>query len=148
MLELSKEAFRFVYLCVISWEISGNSQSIPSVCHSFLPLKQLSCFLYNVTEWFRLAVKKTFDLFSMSGKALYHKELFLNKANTTWYPLTPLTFYNLTSECKLSILCSIHFLRCWQGEFVQQSRASLVGDHFLYSRNLNVWFGYNIVRRN
>ena len=27
-------------------------------------------------------------------------------------------------------------LRCWHGEFVQQSRASLVGDHFLYSHYL------------
>ena len=26
------------------------------------------------------------------------------------------------------------------GEFVKQSRASLVGDHFLYSRNVNVYF--------
>ena len=30
-----------------------------------------------------------------------------------------------------SILFSVHFPRCWQGEFVQLSRASLVGDHFL-----------------
>ena len=29
---------------------------------------------------------------------------------------------------------------CWQGEFVQQSRGSLVGDHFLYSHDLNVSF--------
>ena len=43
------------------------------------------------------------------------------------------------SVCIFSVLVSIHFLRCWQGEFVKQSRASFVGDHFLDSRDLNVW---------
>ena len=41
----------------------------------------------------------------------------------------------------------IHFLRNWRGEFVLQSKASLVGNHFLYSRDLNVWFKADIVRR-
>ena len=40
------------------------------------------------------------------------------------------------SVCIFSTLFSIHFLGCWQGEFVQQSRASLVDDHFLYSHDL------------
>ena len=31
---------------------------------------------------------------------------------------------------------------------VFQSRASLVGNHFLYSHDLNVWFRWDIVRRN
>ena len=57
-------------------------------------------------------------------------------------PLTsltdPLTLYTITSVCIFSILLSKHFLRCWQGEFISQSRASLVGDHFLYFHNLNV----------
>ena len=44
-----------------------------------------------------------------------------------------LTLDTLTSVCIFSILFSIHFLRCWQGEFVEQSRASLVDDHSLYS---------------
>ena len=46
---------------------------------------------------------------------------------------TPQKTYNLyttfTSVCIFSILFSIHSLRCWQGEIVSQSRASLVGDH-------------------
>ena len=49
-----------------------------------------------------------------------------------------LTLYTLRSECIFSILFSIHFLRRRQGEFVYQSRASLVGDHFLPSCDLNV----------
>ena len=43
---------------------------------------------------------------------------------------------------------SVHFLRCWQGEFVEQSRASLVGCHLLYSCGFNVWFRGDIVQRN
>ena len=54
----------------------------------------------------------------------------------------------MTSVCIFSILFSIHFLRCWQGEFVWQSRASLVVDHFLYSHYGVRWFRGDIVRRN
>ena len=60
----------------------------------------------------------------------------------------PLTLYTLKSVYIFSILFFIHFLRCWQGEFVYRSKASFVGDHFLYSHNLNMWFRGNIVRRN
>ena len=56
--------------------------------------------------------------------------------------------YTLTSVCIFSILFSEHFLRCWQREFVKQSRAYLVGDHFLYSHDHNVWFRGDIVGRN
>ena len=59
-----------------------------------------------------------------------------------------LTRYTLTSVCIFSILFSIYFLSCWQGEFVWQSRASLVGDHFVYSCDLHVWFRGDIVGRN
>ena len=38
--------------------------------------------------------------------------------------------------CIFSILFSIHFPRCRQGEFVKQSRASSKSDHFLYSSDL------------
>ena len=57
------------------------------------------------------------------------------------------TLNTLTSVCIISILFSIHFLWCWQGEFVQRSRASLVGDHFLYSCDLNVSVSGDFVRR-
>ena len=55
-----------------------------------------------------------------------------------------LTLYTLTSVCTFSILCSRHFLRCWQEEFVYQSRTSLVGDHF-FIRDHIVWFRGDIV---
>ena len=35
-----------------------------------------------------------------------------------------LTLYTPISECKLSVLFSIYFLTCWQGEFIKQSRGS------------------------
>ena len=47
-----------------------------------------------------------------------------------------------------SVLFSIHLLRCWQGEFVKQTRASLAGDHFIYSCGANVGFRGDMVRRN
>ena len=56
--------------------------------------------------------------------------------------------YTLTSVCIFSILLFRHFVGFWQGEFVQQLRASLVGDQLLYSHDLNVWFRGDIVRRN
>ena len=52
------------------------------------------------------------------------------------------------SESTFSILFSIHFWGCWQGEFVKQSRTSSAGDHFLNSLDLRVWFRGDIVRRN
>ena len=56
--------------------------------------------------------------------------------------------YTLTSVCIFSILIPIHFFRCWQKDFVQSSWASIHGDHFLYSHDLNVRFSSDIVRRN
>ena len=44
------------------------------------------------------------------------------------------------AHCKIDIHTSIHFWRCWRGEFVLQSKASLVGDHFLHSLDLTMWF--------
>ena len=68
-----------------------------------------------------------------------------------WVPIqwnmvyTQLNLYILTSVCIFSILFSIHFQRCWQGEFFYQSKASLVGDHLLYSCDLTFWFRGDIV---
>ena len=57
------------------------------------------------------------------------------------YLLSPFT---PKSVCTFSILFFIHFLRCLQGEFVYWSKA-FIGDHFLYSHFLNVWFRDDIV---
>ena len=42
----------------------------------------------------------------------------------------------------------MYFPRHCQGEFVQQSRASLVADHLLYSHDHHEQFSGDIVRRN
>ena len=68
----------------------------------------------------------------------------LNK-NKKWYHKL---FNTLTSVCTFSILFFIHLPRCLQGEFVYQSRDSMVGDNFLYIPDLNVWSKANTVRRN
>ena len=52
------------------------------------------------------------------------------------YMIWSITLYTLASACIFPVLLPIHFLECWQGEFVKPSRASLVGDHFLYSCSL------------
>ena len=49
-----------------------------------------------------------------------------------------LTIYTLAAVCIFSLLLSTHFLRCRKGEFVQQSGAFSVSDHFLHSGDLNV----------
>ena len=50
-----------------------------------------------------------------------------------------LNLYTVTSVCIFSILLPRHFLRFWQGEFVQQSRDFLVSVLLLYSQDFNVW---------
>ena len=72
-----------------------------------------------------------------------------SKCQNKWMEIKKnLTLYTLRSVWILSILLFIHFLGCWQGEFVYQSKASFVADHFFYSHDFNVWFRDDIVRRN
>ena len=59
-----------------------------------------------------------------------------------------LTLDILTSVNIFSIMFTIHFLRHCRGEFVEQSRVSLVGDQFLYSCDLSVWFNGDTPWRN
>ena len=54
--------------------------------------------------------------------------------------INPLHINNSRHILIFSILFSIHFLRCCQREFVQQSRTSIIVDHFLFPCDLYVWF--------
>ena len=85
--------------------------------------------------------------------------LHLHKSFITMEPLALLLLHLdemlilnlLTSVCKFSIQFSIHFLRCFLGEFAKTiKRFFLVGDHFLHSSDLNMWFRdwWDIIRRN
>ena len=90
--------------------------------------------LWNTAEWYNMF------------------EIMLNAYMTLPLPTGYQRKKMLKSVCILfllfSILLFIHFLKCWQGEFVYQSNASFVSDHFLYSHDLNVWFRDDIVRTN
>ena len=54
------------------------------------------------------------------------------------HTVATLTLYNVTLVCIFSKLSFTHFQGRRQGEFVSQSRAALVEDHFLYSQYLYV----------
>ena len=122
-------------------------------------LLQIICmFCYNVIQWtipFDLQRKLEMDpsgqcaqLHPSIRKYITIGQLSLKTEIFSHY-LNPkiLTFYSLTSICIFSALLPIHILRCWQGEFVQPSRASIVGDHLLYSHKLNLSFRGDVIRR-
>ena len=56
----------------------------------------------------------------------------VNSECTVYSDTSDLTLSTLAPVWVSSILFSIHLLGCWQGDCVQQSRASLVGDHLLW----------------
>ena len=66
------------------------------------------------------------------------------RASSQSYIILP--FHTLRWVCIFSIPFSKHFLRRRHGEFVYHSKP-LVGDHFLYYRDLTVWFRDVNVRR-
>ena len=54
----------------------------------------------------------------------------------------------LQLNINMHILHTLLGLLSTEGEFVKQSGTSLVGDHFSYSLNPNIWFRSDAVRRN
>ena len=61
--------------------------------------------------------------------------------NQSWY-----VFFWSSPKSIMQIISTT--VKGLQGEFVKQSKASSIGDHFLYSHDLNVWFRGDTVRRN
>lgn len=59
-----------------------------------------------------------------------------------WFTFATKTEQHTKRWCEYqdTIQSSMHFTRCWQGEFILQSRASLVWDHSLYFCDFSVWF--------
>ena len=109
----------------------------------------VSCYSYCLWYLSHLSMKRH----SLETEISQH-ECHSEKQNTIimdvciWVEFWLLNGYTLTSVCIFSILFSLHFLRCWQGEFVKQSRAFSVGKHFLYDCDLKVWLWGDTVRRN
>ena len=131
-----------------------------SKCSTDLSLEYFIPFQVNVSDEF---AKNTF-LLKLAVFLLHFDSLW---CSMTWEPQVQLlllwvsnwlglksapsyvlTCYTFKYQYTVSKLYSIPFLRFWQREFVEQSRASSVGDHFIYSCDLNVWFRGDIVRRN
>ena len=96
----------------------------------FLPLawQLLSIIPYLTSEYKMTIILKTLEI---------NTAVILVSFNTF---TTYLPSCNIFPVCIFSTLFLIHFLRCWQGEFVCQSKGSFPRDHFLYSHDLNVWF--------
>ena len=83
-------------------------------------------------QFFQNFRKKSLSTWEAESRVKFHLHYLqgVYSENCTRY----CNLYILTSICIFSILISVNFLRYWQGDFVWQSRASLVCDHFLYSQ--------------
>ena len=98
----------------------------------FAPLMLKKSFKMFITEIFFRTRRMQSPWKLILNLPLVNFQIYHNMLLPLW------TLYTLTSVCIFSILFFIHFLRCWQGEFVYQSKASFVCDHFLYSCEFNV----------
>lgn len=88
--------------------------------------------VFSVTKW-KLVVKMYDTWGSCEGKRKVTFNLLF-----IWFSFTTasrLTLYILTSVWIFSILFSVHLLKCWEGEFAEQSRAS----HNSWSFHLFLW---------
>ena len=110
----------------------------------YLSIELLSVIFSWGREQCILYIKWKFDYYHH----LYHQRIFcLFKFFYLFYHFIKLlTLYTITSVYIFTILFSINFAN--KEKFVQQARASFVGDHFLYSCDCNVWLRGDIVRRN
>ena len=144
------------------WRISGQNTG-QYYCHRWkLDCKRLSTIIQTYVKWL---INKAYQLGKQISKTRNPKPLSNYKKRKNETVDTKSEKFNTSSRefslqredyglllLRLSvgmffILFSIHFLGCTHEEFVWLSRASWVGDHFLYSRDLNVWLrSYVVVR--
>ena len=111
------------------WAKKKNlSGACTPLCHTDFILACHAKFLISINEiWSMIQSVVQFVVQSViqSGQIQVFSTLLNGETPNPQYPV-----------CIFSILFSIHFPRCWQGEFVKQSRASSKSDHFLYSSDL------------
>lgn len=122
------------WCCLVMWQIAGSTLHTAKIKISKMAMVLLDVVWDNP--------------YPMEGTRAFPKLDYLKLDSLITGIDMRLNLYSLTLVCIFSQLFSIPFLRCWQGEFVQQSRVSLVADHRLYSCNLDVWFRSDVVRRN
>ena len=104
----------------------------------------LMSFLYGVVKGFPQLI----IAFSCLTKSSISPVLHWLTLKCVHYNAYLIALYTLTTTtCIFFILDYMHVLRCWFGKFLEQSRASSVDDHCLYSHD-NVWLKSDIVRRN
>ena len=94
------------------------------LCHTYFILACHTKFLISMNV-IRSMIQSVVQSVIQSGQIRVLSTLLNGETPNPQYPV-----------CIFSILFSIHFPRCWQGEFVKQSRASSESDHFLYSSDL------------
>ena len=138
-----RHAAEVLILFSLFWVVSVN------VCVQYLTLPQMILFLSFQTPLHYAAV---------SGQGDVCLELLLNDgASPNLQVRNDQSYYQFImfinplhpkSVCKFSILFSIHFLKCWQGEMCLKIKSFISWWSFLDSCDLNVWFRGDIVRRN
>ena len=118
-------------LMLVTWPVSGQQRQVLKLAYdarqeetakAFFPLTKT----LTHTNWHCFFVEKY-----MFEQKLFHLP-------RKWGEEAIISLYIQRSVYIFSILFSIHFWRCWRGEFVSQSTVSLVKDYFLYSSDLNV----------
>ena len=135
-----------LYRILLYWVTKINSNIFQYLPQCFVNLKKKSLNLRNMLfltfleHWRK---KKRILLWPFP----WQKKLHLYFFDCFFQNVTSFRIFAMTSVDIFSILLSTHFLRCWQGEFVQQSWASWVSFHFPHSRNFHMWSRGDIVRR-
>ena len=115
----------------LAWALSGFSKSYRVSCpHSNSWVKggiiRVKCLIQECRTRFSQVVRP--DLLTLSPECQPFDQWVFQIVGSVAF----LTFNTLTSVCIFSILFSIHFPGCWQGELVKQWTASIVIDHVFY----------------
>ena len=123
---------KYDYKGFLSKKKKKPSVACTPLCHTYFILACHTKFLISM-NMIRSMIQSVVQSVIQSGQIQVLSTLLNGETPNPQYPV-----------CIFSILFSIHFPRCWQGEFVKQSRASSKSDHFLYSHDLNLWFRGNM----
>ena len=129
-----------------AWCLNLPEVSIYSICQPLLSWSHLMIVVVLFPGGCDRG-QRTEVSFTSENCLLYYGGKTQSISGQFYYFTEMLTLYTLTWVYLFFTLFFIHFLRCWQGEFVCQSRGSFSDDHFLYSHDLNVWFSSTFLHR-
>lgn len=122
----------------------GFSGRLETSLSSRSVISDLACSSCSVVIWvnFTHCCKEKYSVITHlcnSGTYLFI-HIFLMRHAPELGPMQP--------YAKLTTNYTIHFARCRKGESVWQSRTIYIGDHFLHSQDLQIWFKGNTMGRN